>query len=61
MLNNSIKFYLRTAYEYEITNFLQIEIDKLLAIELTEEQKNLLNELQIIKAFLQKRMSELKI
>lgn len=61
MLNNSIKFYLRTAYEYEITNFLQIEIDKLTAIELTEEQKNLLNELQIIKAFLQKRMSELKI
>ncbi len=61
MYNYSIRFYLLNAYEYEIRNFLQIEIDKLSNIVLNEEQIKLLNELEIVKTFLQKRISELKI
>jgi hypothetical protein len=61
MYNYAISFYLVTAYEYEINNFLQIEIDKLANIVLNEEQTKLLNELQMFKAFCQKRMSELKV
>ena len=60
MYNYSIRFYLLTAYEYEIRNFLQIEIDKLSNTVLNEEQIKLLNELQIVKTYLQKRRSELR-
>lgn len=60
--SDSIKYFLRNAFEYEIRNRIETRIDQLNEIdELDEEQADEFRLLTTVQEYLQKRMGELKV
>ena len=60
--NDSMKYYLKNAFDYELRNFINLEIDRLGKLEqLSEEEEEELYELYSTKRHLTKRMEELKV
>lgn len=60
--NDSMKYYLKNAFDYEIRNFVNLEIDRLQKLEqLSEQEEEELFELFSTKRHLTKRMEEFKI
>jgi hypothetical protein len=57
-----MKYYLKNAFDYELRNFVNLEIDRLQKLEqLSDEEEEELFELFSTKRHLTKRMDELKI
>ena len=60
--NDSMKYYLKNAFDYELRNFVNLEIDRLQKLEqLSDEEEEELFELFSTKRHLIKRMDEFKI
>lgn len=60
-MNVSINYMLKTAFEYEVRNYIDIHIQELNAIDdLDEKGSDRLRELQTVKEFLLKRIGEMK-
>lgn len=58
----SMKYYLKNAFDYELRNFVEIEIERLKRLEeLSEEQEEELEKLLYTKKHLLKRMEEFKV
>lgn len=59
--SDSIKYYLRNAFEYEVRNKIEVRILELNQIdELDEEQADEFRLLKTVQEYLQKRMGEMK-
>ena len=59
--SDSIKYYLRNAFEYEVRNKIEVRILELNQIdELDEEQADEIRLLKTVQEYLQKRMGEMK-
>jgi hypothetical protein len=63
MYNDSIKFYLINAFDFELRNNVDLEIKKLTALidQASQQQLKRLEDLNVIKEFLVMRIGELKI
>lgn len=60
--SDSVKYYLKNAFEYEIRNKIETRIKQLNEIdELDEEQADEFRLLKTVQEYLQKRMGEMKI
>lgn len=60
MISDSIKIYLKNAFEFEIRNFIEIRISQLNEIdELNEEQADEFRLLKTVQEYLQKRIGEM--
>ena len=60
--SDSIKYYLKNAFEYEVRNKIEVRILELNQIkELNEEQADELRLLKTVQEYLHKRMGEMKI
>ena len=60
--NNSVMYYLNTAFDYEIRNHIDLEINRLSQLStLTEQEDEKLKHLIVVKAYMNKRRAELKI
>ena len=60
--NDSMKYYLKNAFDYELRNFIDLEIDRLKKLDqLSELEIEELEELHYVKRHLTKRMEELRI
>ena len=60
--NDSMKYYLKNAFDYEIRNFINLEIERLKKLEqLSETETEELEELFHARHHLTKRMEELRI
>jgi hypothetical protein len=61
MYNDSIKFYLINAFDFELRNNVDLEIKKLTALidQASQQQLKRLEDLNVIKEFLVMRISEL--
>jgi hypothetical protein len=60
--SESIRYYLKTAFEYEVRNKLAPRMDQLNKIdELDEEQSDELRFLQTVQEYLHKRIGEMQI
>ena len=60
--SDSIKYYLKNAFEYEIRNKIETRVKQLNEIkELNEEQADELRLLKTVHEYLHKRMGEMKI
>lgn len=60
-MNVSINYMLKTAFEYEVRNYIDIHIQELNTIDdLGEKGSDRLRELQTVKEFLLKRIGEMK-
>lgn len=60
-MNVSINYMLKTAFEYEVRNYIDIHIQELNTIDdLDEKGSDRLRELQTVKEFLLKRIGEMK-
>ena len=59
--SDSIKYYLKNAFEYEVRNKIEVRILELNQIkELNEEQADELRLLKTVQEYLHKRMGEMK-
>ena len=59
--SDSIKYYLKNAFEYEVRNKIEVRIIELNQIkELNEEQADELRLLKTVQEYLHKRMGEMK-
>lgn len=60
--SDSIKYFLKNAFEYEVRNRIETRISQLNEIdELDEEQADEIRLLTTVQEYLQKRMGELKV
>ena len=60
--NDSMKYYLKNAFDYELRNFINLEIDRLQKLEqLSDDEEEELFELFSTKRHLTKRIDELKV
>ena len=60
--SDSIKYYLKNAFEYEVRNKIEVRMMELNRIkELNEEQADELRLLKTVQEYLHKRMGELKV
>jgi len=60
-MNDSINYMLKTAFEYEIRNYIDIHVQELNSIDdLDEKNSDRLKELQTVKEYLLKRIGEMK-
>lgn len=60
-MNVSINYMLKTTFEYEVRNYIDIHIQELTTIDdLDEKGSDRLRELQTVKEFLLKRIGEMK-
>jgi hypothetical protein len=60
--NDSMKYYLKNAFDYELRNFVNLEIDRLKKLEqLSEQEEEDLAELFHTRHHLTKRIDELKV
>lgn len=60
--SDSIKYFLKNAFEYEVRNRIETRINQLNEIdELDEEQADEVRLLTTVQEYLQKRMGELKV
>lgn len=60
--SDSIKYFLKNAFEYEVRNKIEVRMMELNMIkELNEEQADELRLLKTVQEYLHKRMGELKV
>ena len=60
--NDSMKYYLKNAFDYELRNFVNLEIERLQKLEqLSDDEEEELFELFSTKRHLTKRIDELKV
>jgi len=60
--NDSMKYYLKNAFDYELRNFVNLEIERLQKLEqLSDNEEEELFELFSTKRHLIKRIDELKV
>jgi hypothetical protein len=59
-VNESINYYLKNAFDYEIRNNIELRIKRLGVKELDEQETDELKQLETVREYLLKRMGELK-
>jgi hypothetical protein len=59
-LNESVNYYLKNAFDYEIRNNIELRIKRLSVKELDEQETDELKQLETVREYLLKRMGELK-
>lgn len=59
-MNESVNYYLKNAFDYEIRNNIELRIKRLSVKELDEQETDELKQLETVREYLLKRMGELK-